>query len=79
MLFQEGGGGSYMAFTGTDPNGNCVIGCYDANNNLEPNNLFYSDADLSGAPAPVIGGGWAAVVIAGLMSVEIARRRRRVT
>lgn len=79
MLFQEGGGGSYMAFTGTDPNGNCVIGCYDANNNLEPNNLFYSDADLSGAPAPVIGGGWAALVIAGLMSVEIARRRRRVT
>lgn len=76
MLFQEGGGGSYMDFTASDPNGQCIIGCYDANNNLEANNLFYSGTDLQGAPAPVIGGGWAAVGAAGMMGVGAIRRRR---
>ena len=50
-LFQESGGGSDMSLSVTDPNGNCIIGCYDPNNNLEPNDLFYSDTDLQGAPA----------------------------
>jgi hypothetical protein len=77
MLFQESGGGSYMSFTGTDPNGQCILGCYDGNNNLEANDLFYSDTDLQGAPAPVIGGGWPAVVAAGLMGVAAMRRRLR--
>lgn len=76
MLFQEGGGGSYMGFTGTDPNGNCIIGCYDTNNNLQPNDLFYSDTDLSGAPAPTIGGGWSWGLIAALAGFEAMRRRR---
>lgn len=76
MLFQEGGGGSYMDFTATDPNGQCILGCYDVNNNLEANDLFYSDTDLQGAPAPVIGGGWAAVVAAGMMGVGGMRRQR---
>ena len=74
MLFQESGGGSYMAFTGTDPNGNCILGCYDANNNLEPNDLFYSDTDLSGAPAPVIGGG---LIPLGLTAIGFVTRRLR--
>jgi hypothetical protein len=77
MLFQEVGGGSYMAFTATDPNGQCILGCYDVNNNLVANDLFYSDTDLQGAPAPVIGVGWPAVVAAGLMGVAAMRRRLR--
>jgi hypothetical protein len=75
--FMELGGGSRLALSATDPNGNCVLGCLDENNNLEPNDLFYSDADLEGAPAPVIGGGRAALVVAGLMGIEMIRRRRR--
>jgi hypothetical protein len=74
--FIEFSGGSRLSFVAGDPNGNCIIGCYDAGNNLDPNDLFYSDADLSGAPAPVIGGGWMAVAVAGLMGIETARRRR---
>ena len=65
-----------MAFTATDPNGNCIIGCYDANNTLQPNDLFYSDTDLQGAPAPVIGGGWAAIAVTGLMWLGAVLRRR---
>jgi hypothetical protein len=76
-LFQEFQGGSYMSLSVLDPNNNCIIGCYDPNDNLEANNLFYSDTDLEGAPAPVIGGGWAAVAAAGLMGLEVMRRRRR--
>jgi hypothetical protein len=64
-----------MSLSVTDPNGNCIIGCYDSNNNLEPNDLFYSDTDLSGAPAPVIGSGWPAVLVAGLMGAAAIRRR----
>jgi hypothetical protein len=74
-VFQEFGGGSYMAFTATDPNGNCIIGCYDVNNNLEPNDLFYSDTDLAAAPAPVTGGGWAAIAAAGLIGLAAALER----
>jgi len=75
MLFQESGGGSEMAFTATDPSGNCIIGCY-ADGVLQPNDLFYSDTDLEGAPAPVIGGGWAAITVAGLMGIGMTWRRR---
>ena len=75
--FLEFGGGSRLSFVADDPNGNCIIGCYNVDNNLNPNDLFYSDADLSGAPAPAIGGGWAAIAVAGLMGTEMMRRRRR--
>ncbi len=75
-LFQESGGGSYMQLSATDPNGNCIFGCYDANNNLEANNLFYSDADLMGAPVPVIGSGFSWCVLAALAGLEAIRRRR---
>jgi hypothetical protein len=75
MLFQEFGGGSYMDFTATNPNGQCILGCYDGTGNLESNDLFYSDTDLQGAPAPVIGGGWPAVVVAGLLGLGAARWR----
>lgn len=74
--FLEFGGGSRLSFVADDPNGNCVIGCYNVDNNLNPNDLFYSDADLSGAPAPAIGGGWGAIAVAGLMGLEVRRRRR---
>jgi len=73
VQFIENGGGSVLSLTGLDPNNNCILGCYDANNNLAQNDLFYSDADLSGAPAPVIGGGWAAIALLGLAAL---RRRR---
>jgi hypothetical protein len=76
VQFMEGGGGSVLDLTATDPNNNCILGCYDANNNLAQNDLFYSDTDLAGAPAPVIGGGWPAVVVAGLIGVGAMRRLR---
>jgi hypothetical protein len=76
VQFMEGGGGSVLSLTGLDPNNNCILGCYDGNDNLEANNLFYSDTDLQGAPAPVIGGGWPAVVVAGLVGVVAMRRRK---
>jgi hypothetical protein len=75
LQFMEGGGGSYMDLTATDPNNNCILGCYGPNGALEENDLFYSD-EQPGAPAPVIGGGWPAVVVAGLMAVAVSRRRR---
>jgi len=75
--FLEFSGGSRLSLVVDDPSGTCIVGCYDTNNNLDPNDLFYSDADLAGAPAPVIGGGWMAIAAAGLMGVEMMRRRRR--
>jgi hypothetical protein len=76
--FLEINGASRLSFVADDPNGNCIIGCYNVDNNLNPNDLFYSDADLSGAPAPTIGGGWAAITVAGLMGIEMMRRRSAV-
>jgi hypothetical protein len=76
VQFMEGGGGSILSLTGSDPGGNCILGCYDGNGNLEANDLFYSDEDLSGAPAPVIGGGLPAMVLAGLVGIAGVRRRR---
>ena len=76
VQFMEGGGGSVLSLTGSDPGGNCILGCYDVNGNLLQNDLFYSDTDLSGAPAPVIGGGLPAMVLAGLMGVAGLQRRR---
>ena len=75
--FLEITGDSRLSFVMTDPNGNCIIGCYNSDGTLEQNDLFYSDADLQGAPAPVIGGGWAAVVAGGLMGIAAMRRRLR--
>ena len=63
---------------GTDPSGNCILGCYDSSGDLVANDLFYSDTDLEGAPAPVIGSGWAAMAVTGLMGIEMTRRRRRI-
>jgi hypothetical protein len=77
VQFLEFGGNSRLSVQATDPNGNCILGCYDANNALVANDLYYSDAELQGAPAPVIGGGWAAMALVGTMGVEMMRRRRR--
>lgn len=73
--FFEFGGGSRLSLVADDPNGNCIIGCYNVDNNLDPNDLFYSDTDLQGAPAPTVGGGWAAIAVAGLIGFGMRRRR----
>lgn len=69
-------GFSRLALLATDPNGNCVLGCLDSGSNLEPNDGFYSDTDLEGAPTPNIGSGWVAMAVAGLMGFGARRRLR---
>ena len=74
VQFFEFGGGSRLSVVGTDPNGSCIIGCYDGN--ILENDLFYSDQQLMGAPAPVIGGGWPAVAFVALLGIGALVRRR---
>jgi hypothetical protein len=75
VQFLEFGGGSRLSFVGTDPNGNCIFGCYDGSTIL-PNDLFYSAAQLNGAPAPSVGTGWAGLTIAALFAAGAKFRRR---
>ncbi len=76
VQFLEFSGGSRLSFVGTDPNGNCYFGCYNADNVLLPNSLFYSQGQLDGAPAPVIGGGWISAAFAALLGAGVVVRRR---
>ena len=74
VQFLEFNGGSRLSITGTDPNGSCILGCY--NGNLLANDLFYSDEQLAGAPAPTIGGGWPGFTCAVLLGAGALVRRR---
>ena len=77
--FQEGGGSSYLSLTAFDPTFDptsydpysqdasptgCILGCTDANGNLQANTLFYSQAQIDSAPAPVTGAGWLSLLVA---------------
>jgi hypothetical protein len=75
VQFTEINGGSRLSITGTDPSGSCILGCYDGN--LLENDLFYSDEQLAGAPAPVIGGGWPGFAFAALFGAGALAGRRR--
>ena len=75
LQFFEIGGASRLSLTATDPNGSCILGCYDGS--ILPNDLFYSDQELQGAPAPTIGGGWPGMLVAILAGGTLIRRRTR--
>jgi hypothetical protein len=74
VQFFEINGNSRLSITGTDPNGSCILGCYDGN--LLENDLFYSDEQLAGAPAPIVGGGWYGFAFAALLGAGALVRRR---
>ncbi len=78
ILFQflEYGGASGLDLTATDPSGHCFLGCYNVDNVLLPNSLFYSDAQLQGAPAPLPGVGWPSLLV-GLGTVAAVKLRKR--
>jgi hypothetical protein len=74
VQFSELTGDSRLSVVGTNPDGSCIIGCYDGN--ILENDLFYSDEQLGGAPAPVIGGGWPGIAFAALLGSGAVIRRR---
>ncbi len=74
VQFFEMTGGSRLSLVATDPSGSCILGCYDGS--ILQNDLFYSDQELQGAPAPTIGGGWPGIVAALLGAGVMAHRRR---
>ena len=75
VQFLEFGGNSRLSFVGSDPKGNCIFGCY-VDGQLQPNSLFYSTAQLEGAPSPVVGGGWVSTAFAALLVMGTVVRRR---
>ena len=78
LLFQflEYGGQSGLDLTATGPSGTCFLGCYSGGV-LQPNNLFYSDAQLQGAPAPLTGAGWPSLMVGlGVLAAVEFRRRK---
>jgi PA14 domain-containing protein len=76
VQFFEITGGSRLSLVGADPSGACIIGCYDPDGDILENDLFYSDAQLMGAPAPTIGGGWPGFAAAALIGAGALVRRR---
>ncbi len=81
--FTEDGGGSILRLIVTDDStGACILGCTsgvqnNGFNGVLPNNLFYSDAQLQGAPAPAIGSGLFSIAILALLAVGALARHRR--
>jgi hypothetical protein len=77
--FYEDGGFSNLSLTATsDGNGGaCFLGCSDGNGVLQANNLFYSQGQLEGAPAPTIGSGMSSLALLGLLGVGAVSRRHR--
>jgi hypothetical protein len=75
VAFNEGGGGSQLDFTVADSNENCLIGCSNGDGGYTNSGLFYSDAQLQGAPAPMIGGGWASLSLLALLGAGSLVRR----
>lgn len=76
VQFFEFNGGSRLSIVGTDSSGSCIFGCYDPNGDILENDLFYSDQQLMGAPAPMIGGGWPGFAFAALLGAGALVRRR---
>jgi hypothetical protein len=67
IQFMEYGGGSYLNVTASNDSG-CLIGCSDGNGGYIDSGLFYSDAQLQGAPAPAVGSGWVSIALLFLLS-----------
>ncbi len=62
----------------SDASGSCFFGCSDGNGGALPNALFYSDAQLQGAPVPAIGSGAGGFLVIGLLGgVSLYRRYRK--
>ena len=77
IQFFEFGGGSRLDFTGDSlvSGQTCILGCY-VGGQLQPNSLFYSDAQIEGAPAPKIGAGWSGAAVLALFGAAGLIRRR---
>jgi len=76
--FFEHGGGSLLNLTASNSTTeSCLFGCYNGDGVLQPNDLFYSDSQLQGAPAPTIGGGMSSFALLGLLGVGAVARRNR--
>ena len=81
VQFTEFGGGSYLDLTahadnGDGGNGACLFGCVNTNGALVDSGLFYSDAQLQGAPAPQVGSGWYSGAILTVLGLAAWVRRR---
>jgi hypothetical protein len=76
--FFEHGGGSLLSLTDSDSNTQtCLFGCYDGS--LLANDLFYSQGQLQGAPAPTIGSGPSGLAVLSLLGLGAVYRRRSQT
>jgi len=72
--FMEFGGGSYLDVTASH-GGSCIIGCSNGSGGYTNSGLFYSDADLQGAPAPIPGRGWPSIAILAVFGIASLARR----
>ena len=77
--FMESGGGSLLNLSAfNDATGDCLLACTDGNGNPTNGGVFYSDAQLEGAPAPTVGAGWPGILtlLAGGASIRYRRGRK---
>jgi hypothetical protein len=75
--FTEDGGGSLLSLTAKyDTTGDCILGCSDGQGDgVQPNGLFFSDAQIEGAPAPTIGSGGLSMAVLVLLAGWAVRTR----